>query len=161
MPGYSSNSTASATNWGWSGSITTSATEVYLGWTITNYPVTHVLTPDEAKLRVERELAVKAAEELLTQHLGEQRLQEYRVTKKVSVVSPSKLGRRYEVVPSGKIKVYENDKLVDELCVHLVIEDGLSYDSWLPEADVILGKVFLLENDEERLLQVANHNPVR
>jgi len=113
----------------------------------------------QAEQERERAEAVRQAEELLRSCLGEERLAEYKTKGCLSVDSPSKPGRRYVVDAHSRIKVYEADKLVDELCVHLVDPLSLANDSrWLPEPDVVLGKVWLIENDEERLLRVANHN---
>ena len=116
----------------------------------------------EEQLKAEQKgkrLAVETAERLLLETLGENRFKEYKATGRVSVDSPSKQGRKYQVDARNRIKVFEGDKLVDELCIHLVDSDQIRHDSnWLPEADVVLAKVFLLENDEERVLRVANHN---
>ena len=69
----------------------------------------------------------------------------------------------------NRIRVYEGERLVELLCIHLV-ENPISggqvnggtlrpIDSqWLPEADVVLGKVVFLECDEEKMLALANHH---
>ena len=111
----------------------------------------------EQQVEEARQQAVEAAEVLLREHLGEARLEEYRRTGAISVFSPSRAGRRYVVDAYSRIKVYEGERLVDQLCVNLV--DGGMVDSfWLPAPDVVLGKVWLLEHVEDRVLAVANHN---
>ena len=104
-----------------------------------------------------REEARVEAEELLLAYVGEKRFKEYKETGSISLKSPSNPTKTYKVNAFDEIKIYEDGKVIDRLCVHLL--NGYKRDSyWLPEADVVLGKIFLLENDEERLLSVANHD---
>jgi hypothetical protein len=124
----------------------------------------------EALYRAELERidgAVAAAEELLRGYVGAERFQEYQTQRRITVDSSRYRGRQYVVRPSGMIEVLEGGRVVDKLCVHLVdrVDDngwrGYRMDGgWLPPADVVFGKVLLLELDEERLLRTANHNPV-
>lgn len=115
----------------------------------------------EVLVERERAQAIRAAEDLLRDHLGDARLQEFKTTGQVVVDSPGRPGRRYIVDARNRIKVFEGERLVDELCVHLICEHAEDTGGGLPEADVVLGKIWLLLNDEERLLATANHNPVR
>lgn len=122
------------------------------------------IEPDNSEQRAakqkEREAAVHQAEMFLKECLGEERYSEYKGKGHITVDSPMTPGRHYVVDGHNRIKVYDGDRLVDELCVQLVEPDSLNHDSyWLPEPDVVLGKVLLIENDEERVLKVANHNP--
>ena len=188
MPWYISFTGDSATSAGVSGTDNTTASTS--SWTITagvstTNASTYVLCPslpdpiplsveEQARQRAEiesrrigeearqqeRALAVRSAEELLRECLGEDCFQEYKVTGQVRVDSPSRPGRRYVVCARQRIRVYEGDRLVDELCLHLVELAGRIDNGWLPEADVVLGKVLLLEHDEERVLRTANHGPV-
>ena len=151
-PGVSFSPTSTA-----AGSTSAGGSYLYIPFAISSISAAEELE----KVRLEKELAIRAAEEMLAHCLGEERLKEYKHSGQISVESPSKPGRRYVVSPTGKIKVYEGEQLVDELCAGLVDPSGARDSNWLPEPDVVLGKVWLLENDEERLLATANHNPVR
>ena len=111
---------------------------------------------EEKAEKIARKAAQEKAEALLREVLGEERFREYKSTSAIRVDSPGKPGRRYVVDAHNRIKVYEQEKLVDTLCLHLV-ENCLHDSQWLPPADVVLAKVFLLENDEARVLAVANH----
>ena len=104
-----------------------------------------------------REEAKVRSEELLLAYIGKEGFEEYKKTGSVSLKSPSNPAKTYRVNAFGGIKIYEDGKVIDILCVQLL--NGYKKDShWLPEADVVLGKIFLLENDEARLLSVANHD---
>ena len=110
--------------------------------------------------KIARTAAQEKAEALLREVLGEERFREYKSTSAIRVDSPGKPGRQYVVDAHNRIKVYEQGKLVDTLCLHLVESSllGVWHDSqWLPPADVVLAKVWLLENAEGRVLAVANH----
>jgi len=110
---------------------------------------------DEAKAEL-------VAQRLIEDVFGPQKLEEYKVAKSLSVDSPSKPGLRYVIAAGKMVQVYDGNKLVDEMCVHLVNEKNNSYAqsdrSWLPDADIVVGKALRLVNDEEAFLAVANHH---
>ncbi len=169
---YYSNSTAAAGSYSWSNATTAvgGAGNVVIYFP-TIYFASNEANPEtnaekiarfEKNKKKEREriMAEETAQKLMEEILGAEKLQEYIASRKVSVDSPSIPGRRYEIDARNRIKVYEAGTLVDELCIHLTTSvDGQNRrDLWLPDADVVLGKAFLVLNNEERLLQVANHS---
>lgn len=110
---------------------------------------------------LQRATAEQVAQRLIEDVFGKEKLDEYRTKKCLTLDSPSMADRRYVVAPSGMIKVYAGERLVDELCVHLVDKRqyGQQDRQWLPDADIVCGKAIRLLHDEEAFLAVAHHNP--
>lgn len=88
------------------------------------------------------------AETLLFDVLGESEYEKYK--KKGFVPIPSKIhpGREYQVVPYGRVRVFEKGVKVMELCINPVLTD-------LPEQDTIVTKKLSLEADEAEFLRTA------
>lgn len=102
--------------------------------------------------RQEQKAAVKRAEELLKEYIGEKAFGKLHEVGYIELDSQKYKGRKYRVPANhmAYIEVLdEKGKVIDTLCVHPAIE--------CPPADHIITRVAMLQNDEETLLAAANH----
>lgn len=183
---HSWNSSASASNdvvwqtWTDSTDATTSGSNtVWAAWTSAGSDIPHVteyrsyeppLETEEQKqareereqqrreelerLRLEKEAAQKKAEELLRETLEKEQLEQFNKTKWFFVISQS--GVRYRIRHGwiGNIdELNELDQVVAEYCIHPVLR--------VPVEDSMLVQKLMLEDDEQRLLQIANKTTFR
>ena len=106
---------------------------------------------DWAKAEEKRVFAAMKAEKLLKDHIGPERFDTLFKIGYLDLNSSKYSGRKYRVFKSAydRIKVLENDKVMDELCVVPTVN--------CPENDRVLSKIVLLECDEDYILEKANH----
>jgi len=99
-----------------------------------------------AELKSERELAEEKAKKLLLDLIGEDQMAIYEETGRVFVK-----GRKYDYIvkKEGLVERIEKDKIQD-LCVHL--DNRSKY----PPTDNVIAMKLSLENDERRILKLAN-----
>lgn len=88
------------------------------------------------------------AETLLFDVLGESEYEKYKKRGFVPVASKLHPGREYQVIPYGRVRVFEKGKKVMELCINPVLTD-------LPEQDTIVTKKLSIEADEKDFLKTA------
>lgn len=106
---------------------------------------------EQERLRQERELIIKQAEDLLREHIGLEAYGELYKVGYIELDSQKYKGRKYRVKKDAcrHIQVIESDKVIDELCIVPTVQ--------CPDGDRILSKVVLLKYDEDYLLAKANH----
>jgi hypothetical protein len=93
-----------------------------------------------------------AAEALLRDVLPPEQYQQLRSRAYLEVPSPTYAGRIYRVPRGpGQVMVVEGGRVIERLCLQPV--------DYLPEADIILMHKLLIETDERRYLETANHFP--
>ncbi len=109
---------------------------------------------EQARQQKEHDEAVKQAEIILKEHIGQLRFAELERIGYIELDS-HKPNLKYRIPKNhmDTIDVYEDGKLVDKLCIHPRIE--------CPPGDHILSRVSLLENNEDYVLATANHNRQR
>lgn len=107
----------------------------------------------QADLQKEQEAAIKAAEELLKEHIGLEAFGKLHEVGYIELDSQQHKGRKYRVSKDSykRIEVVDDQgKVVDKLCIGPAIG--------CPPCDVILARVVLLELAEEYVLETANHD---
>lgn len=108
---------------------------------------------EEAQKR--RDLARQKAEELLKEHIGLEAFGKLHEIGYLEMDSCKYQGRKYRVpkYARGSLDIVENGKVIDRLCVH----PGQRFE----DGDEILARIVMLEVNEDEILQIANHSPVR
>ena len=98
----------------------------------------------------ERWEAERKGQELLRRLLTDEEYAQLQRDSYLAVASPSVAGRVYRVPRRrGFVERHEDGQAPVRLC--------LVPDRWLPDADIVLMHKFLIEADEPRYLQLANH----
>ena len=106
------------------------------------------------ELRKEQEAAVKAAEELLKEFVGLEKVGKLHEVGYIEVDSQKNKGMKYRVPKDHMRRILvlnDKDECVDELCVHPAIN--------CPAGDHILTRLVMLESDEDAILKASNHAP--
>lgn len=103
---------------------------------------------DYKKIQENKKKAEEKAKKLLGSLIGDSELAVYDETKRLFV-----RGTKYDyIVPAdGFIKAIGKDKVID-LCVHLKDKDKM------PATDNVIAMKLMLENDEEKVLKMANRH---
>ena len=108
---------------------------------------------DDEEARNRRLVAESQAEALLRECLTAGEWDHLTQQGYLMVMSPSVAGRTYRIPRAGGRPImYEGVRPVAQLCIYPA--------EWLPQADVILLHLLMLQANEEQYLATANHFPV-
>lgn len=110
---------------------------------------------EQERLRKERDIAIRQAEELLKENIGLEAFGKLHEVGYIEVDSQKYKGRKYHIPEecTSRIEVLDSSgKVIDRLCVHPAIE--------CPAGDHILTRKVLLELDEDYILNRSIHSPV-
>ena len=171
--GYGADDSTTAASYSWDDSNTSSIGTVY--YSFCSYPVYGVVNSEsdteeqkqarltreeeyrkqQEQLRKDNEAAIVKAEELLREHLGEQRYEKLQKQGYIELDSQKHVGCKYRVPKAHRdmIEVVDRyDKVIDTLCVHPAID--------CPSGDQTLTRIKYLELAEEFILAKSNrHGP--
>lgn len=104
------------------------------------------LMPDEL---IEKYEPIERAHKLLHELIPDDIIAQMKSEQGVWVKSKLRPNRKYQFKPNERIRVFDDEKYVDALCV-------IPNETYLGD-DVIVAKLALLLLDEERMLKIANH----
>ena len=102
----------------------------------------------------ERNQAEAKAEALLKEHIGLEAFDKLYQVGYIEVDSRKYAGRKYRV-PQARLEIEvldEQGRVIDRLCVH----PREAY----PESDELLARIVMLRFAEDKILEIANHQPV-
>lgn len=121
-----------------------------------------VRTPSRSELRrrekqrrksaAKKQIALRAAERLLLEHLSQEQAEQYREEKKFAVITEE--GRRYEIDCGKRMhNVFEVDEAGRHKVEHCIYQQGQN-----PLPDNVLAQKLLLEADEPAFRRIANQS---
>jgi hypothetical protein len=97
--------------------------------------------------------AERRAETLLRDMLSPEEYRQLLTSGFLEIPSPTRVDRMYRIPRGpGQVLVEEHGRVQERLCLQPEV-------AGLPEADVVLMHKLLIESDEEKYLQTANHFP--
>lgn len=154
---FYSATTVDASGATWDSWVTTANIESQITWFQWNEPGdfdTGIESEPQASKQEEKQQkkAERRAKKLLLELIGRTDYKKFSRSGYLDVEGRN--GRIYRIIPRAQMKVFEGkDKLdvpLETLCI-------ITPNHYLPKADEVVWKKLMIEADEDRLLEVANH----